>query len=339
MIFFAIRVYLFVKRKLLGLGIVIWFGVMLGVINVFFPIVGIVADRFAYIFSLGFCIVLTWVLFKVFNVPMGRVDKKIKIPHLFLLAFFFVTIIYSTRVVVRNENWHDHLSLYENDIKHLKQSAKAHALIANTVYPIIFEKIKNNPNDASVKNDIDKTIYHYEEAIRIDSNYLKCINNLASIYAIFKRDYDKAIYYSKKAIKLKPDYLEAFFNLAFSYDALNNYDQALGNYLEVLRLNPSYNKAYAKLDVLFQKHNKLDEGVLLLDELAQSHKTPKNIYLNIANFIAKRGEDNIDKALVYFEKAFNADTTDVVVCRHLIKLYELKQDSNMVNYYRKYLAN
>ena len=190
-----------------------------------------------------------------------------------------------------------------------------------------------------MRNDIDKTIYHYKEAIRIDSNYLKCINNLASIFAILKRDYDQAIYYSKKAIKIKPDYLEAHFNLAFSYDAIDDYDAALNHYLEVLRLNPTYNKAYVKLEVLFQKHNKLDEGVLLLDQLAQLHKTPKSIYLNIANFIAKKGEENIDKALVYFEKAFNADTTDVVICNHLIKLYEIKQDSNKANYYRKYLSN
>tara|TARA_R110001592_G_scaffold35209_10_gene120060 strand:+ start:1719 stop:2534 length:816 start_codon:yes stop_codon:yes gene_type:complete len=120
----AYGVYLFIKRKLLGLGLVLWFGVMLGVINVFFPIVGIVADRFTYIFSLGFCIVLAWILFKVFKVPTEKVGNNIRISLPFLIAFFFVLIIYSTRVVVRNNDWHDHLSLYDNDINTLNNPLK-----------------------------------------------------------------------------------------------------------------------------------------------------------------------------------------------------------------------
>jgi len=329
--------YLFYKRNVLGLGIVIWFGIMLGVVNVFFPIVGIVADRFAYVFSLGFSIVLAWLLLLIFKIDVTKEQAKIHLSPIFIISLGIILLGYSARVVARNANWENHLTLYENDIKHLNNSAKANALVANTYYPMVFEKARLNPSDPTIKNDMEKVIFHYKEAIRIDSTYLTSLNNLASVYSILLRDYKTAIYYSSKAIQIKPNYLEAQFNLGYSYDALDDYENALQHYLEVLKLNPEYNNAYIKLELLFNRFNKLDEGVFLMNNVAKNHQYPKNIYLNIANFISKKGVESLDSALFYFEKAFRADENDKVICNHIIKLYEMKGDVEKVKYYQQYV--
>lgn len=329
--------YLFVKRKVIGLGLVLWFGMMLGVINVIFPIVGIVADRFSYTFSLGFCIVLAYSLLMITKTSLFNHDVRVKLSKMFVLIVASILIVYSGRVVARNFDWHDHLSLFENDIKHLKNSAKGHALLANTLYPLTIKKLQTNPNDVSISNDVRKIIYHYEEAIKIDSTYLKSINNLASSYAIFTKEYSRAIKYSEMAIKIRPNYLEAYFNLAYSYDAINDYQNALKNYIEVININPNYTNAYVKLELLLIRFNKMDEGVVALDSLADDHKTPKNIYFNIANFIGRQSEQNIDEALHYFVKAFHADETDRVLCNHIIKLYEIKNNQEKILQYKKYL--
>lgn len=329
--------YLFLKRKVLGLGIVLWFGIMLGVVNFVFPIVGIVADRFAYMFSIGYCIVLGWGILKLFKVSVDKEVKSVNLPISFVLITSLIVVIYSGRVIIRNNNWHDHLTLYNHDIKHLENSAKAHAILSSTLYPLVMEKIKVNPNDQSINKDIDQLIFHYQEAVRIDSTYLTCLNNLGSAYSILKRDYHQAIYYSRKAIAINPGYLEAHFNLAFSYDALHEYESALFHYIEVLRINPNYGNAYIKLGLLLNRNNKLKDGVVLLNQLAENNPQPKDMYLNIANLISRQGPENIDFALIYFVKSFEEDTEDEVICKHLVMLYEMKGDQKAINYYTAFL--
>ena len=329
--------YLFIKRNVLGLGIVLWFGVMMGVINVFFPIVGIVADRFTYMFSIGYCIVVGGIILKAFKLPLDKGVSNVKVPYAFFVVISLIIIVYSVRVIDRNNDWHDHLTLYDNDIEHLENSAKAHAILSNTLYPLVMNKIRTIPNDKSINGDIDRLIFHYHEAIRIDSNYLVCLNNLGSVYSILKRNYKQAIYYSNRAVKINPLYLEAHFNLAFSYDALNDYNSALYHYLEVIKINSNYENAYIKLGLLLSKNNKLEEGVMFLNEIAEKESQPKQIYLNIANLISRQGEENIDAALVYFVKSFNQDKQDSVLCEHIIKLYEMKSNQEKIDCYKGFI--
>ncbi|MBE7443350.1 MAG: hypothetical protein HS119_12965, partial [Flavobacteriales bacterium] len=126
----------FFKRDVIGLGIILWLGVMLGVINILFPIVGIVADRFTYAFSVGFCLVLSVLMLKWFKIDTSINVINVKIPSGFLMIFLTISILYSTRTIARNSDWHDYITLYTTDIEHLTESAKAHALLANTLYPM-----------------------------------------------------------------------------------------------------------------------------------------------------------------------------------------------------------
>ena len=197
----------FLKRDVFGLGIVLWLGIMLGVINLIFPIVGIVADRFTYVFSLGFCVVLGYLLVTFFKVDIKNNQSVIKIPRGFIVTFLLVTIIYSGRTIARNPDWHDYLHLYTTDIEHLEESAKAHALISNTMYTGIISDFKKNPNNPKVQKDIRAVIYHFEEAIRIDSTYSTSLNNLGSAYLNFYRNYPAAIKYCEEAIKYDSNYV------------------------------------------------------------------------------------------------------------------------------------
>ena len=172
--------YCFIKRKLIGLAIVFWFGLLIGVNNIIFLLPGIVADRFAFTFSLGYVIALVWLLARVFKVNFEKSDTKFHFPNGFLFSLLIIFSVYSVRTIVRNPNWHDYLTLFNHDIEHLSESAKVHALISNTMYPIVAKEAQQNPS-GNVQNDVQKIIYHYKEAIRIDSNYLTCINNLGSV--------------------------------------------------------------------------------------------------------------------------------------------------------------
>lgn len=323
----------FVRRDILGLGIVLWFGVMLGVINLIFPIVGIVADRFTYAFSLGFCVVLAWLLLKIFKIELSNEVVKIKLPSSFLSIFLLVLILYSGRAIARNPDWHDYMTLYTNDIEHLRESAKAHALLANTLYPLVIKEIQQNPNSPQIQKDVQTLIYHFKEAIRIDSTYSTSWNNLGSIYVNYIRDYNQAISYCKKAIEFNPNYLEAHFNIAYSYSMLNNYDSALYYSKRVIEIDAEYLKIYDLYNGIATKADKIDEGIELLIVLAQNSQKPKNIYVSIANLYSINAKGDYSKSIEFFEKAYQLDNTDKLLCNHLAKLHNMMGNTQKASDY------
>ena len=322
------------QRKIIGLGIVLWLGVSLSVINVLFPIVGIVADRFTYILSLGFCIVVAWLLFKVFKIDLNREAKQVKIANNFIGVIIVISVLYAGRTIARNSDWHDQMSLYNNDIEHLGESAKAHALLANTLYPILSNEIKTNPNNPQNKANIEQLIYHYQEAIRIDSTYLTSINNLGSAYMNFYSDYNNTIKYCGKAASMDENYLEAHFNLAFSYDAIGNYKKSLLHYSKVIEINPEYMRAYDAFNKVVIKDKMIKEGIELLSASAKKVEKPKNIYIDIANLYSLDNY-NVTQSLAYFVKAFEYDKTDKVLCNHIAALYNSIGDTGKANFYTK----
>jgi tetratricopeptide (TPR) repeat protein len=310
----------FVKRNIIGLGIAIWLGGMLGVVNVLFPIVGIVADRFAFTFSIGFCIVLGYLLLKFFKLDLSQSVHQISFPNGFLIVFIGILVVYSVRTIARNPDWHDQMTLYEKDIEHLEESAKAHALLANTYYPILSKEVRNSPGNLENRKKVDNLIFHYKEAIRIDSTYLTSINNLGSVYMNFLADYNNTIYYCEKAVKMDGNYLEAHVNLGHAYNVKGDFDKSLYHYSRAIEINPANMTIYQTFNKVANDNNKIVQSINLLTKSIIKVENPKNIYLNIANLYSLDNY-NVEQSLIYFVKAFETDRADKQLCEHIVALY------------------
>ncbi|TXB64201.1 tetratricopeptide repeat protein [Vicingus serpentipes] len=329
--------YSFLKREYLGLGILICLGVMMGVNNSLILLPGIVADRFTYMLSLGFCIVLVWGISKILKLDFSEIkNHNHKIPTKFLWTILVIGLFYSGRTIARNPDWHDYLTLYEHDIDYVSESAKAHALIANTYYTQVAREFKKNPGNPSLGKDVQKLIYHYKEAVRIDTTYYTSLNNLGSVYLNFKRDYSSAIKYCEKALIYNSNYVEAYFNLAFSYNAIGNYDASITNIKKIIEIKPDYLNVYDLLNSVLTKNNKTIEGIELLNDLAEESVRPKFIYVNIGNLYSSLGDGYYDVALDYFVKAYQEDNSDIQLCNHILVLSNRLGKQNIYQEYLKY---
>jgi tetratricopeptide (TPR) repeat protein len=132
----------------------------------------------------------------------------------------------------------------------------------------------------SIKNDTDRAIADYGEAIKIDPKFALALVNRGNIYYYTKKDFDKAfrdyneaveaaptnpsalngrgnVYYEKEdyvraladydvAIKLDPKLAAAFNGRGNVYLARKDYDNALANYNEAIRLDPTDTMAATK---------------------------------------------------------------------------------------------
>lgn len=322
----------FLKRDVLGLGIVLWFGVMLGVNNVLFPIVGIVAERFAYVFSLGFCIVIGYLLLKLFKVNMTNESIQIKLPQSFVVVLSIIVIAYSGRVMARNPNWHDYLTTYKHDVEIVPNSAKANALIANTLYPRTVAQFRQGQVNQEVKDNIDLIFRHYHESIRIDSTYATSLNNLGSAYIEFKNDSRKGLELCLLAIKYDPKYVEAHVNIAAAYDRLGDKNNALIYYLESIKLAPENLSTHNSISSFLSRNNMIDKGIDGLNKLVAGVENPKYIYATIGNMYSL-DDAKLNQSISYFEKAYQSDTTDIRLSDHLAKLYQKVGNIEKSNYY------
>lgn len=324
----------FVRRDILGLGILLWLGVMFAYLNILSPIVGVVAERFTYVFSLGFCILFAILLLRLFKVNTNKAVSRIELPTRFLLVVGLIVVIYSGRTIARNPDWHDYLTTYRHDIDVVEKSAKAHALLANELYATIARDPKNAQNRAYVT----EMISHYKQALSIDSTYLTCYNNLGSVYLNMLHDNQKAKKYFKAAVNSDSTYVEAVFNLGVAYSRMNQPGYAFRCFYQAIELDPEYLSTYQHLSDLLVKTKRVNAGVNRLTELAVQVKYPKNIYISIGRLYAQ----DVSKtalSISYFEKAFELDPKDIRVANYLIDLYESKGNLERANYYRQRLIH
>ena len=189
-------------------------------LNILTPAVGIVAERFAFISSVGLSILFVGFLSLIFKIDWkGMSIVKLKNTKSgFFISMILIIIIFTGYSFKRNSNWQDRFTLYATDIKHLTNSAKANEMMASAYYA----KAQNEKSFPYLKIYADSAIYFYERALEIYPNYFTVQNNLGSLYFNLLGDSKKPIPYFKKALELDSSYVPAMQNLAMCY--LSNAD-------------------------------------------------------------------------------------------------------------------
>ncbi|MCW3127017.1 MAG: hypothetical protein JWO03_2675 [Bacteroidetes bacterium] len=110
-------VYGFFKKSIPAYAILIYFVTFSVVSNVFFTVGIIMNERFVYMCSLGFCILLAYLLVKA-------MDKKYLNATSLTVILVVILGLYSVKTFARNMAWHDNLTLFLTDAGTSTRSAK-----------------------------------------------------------------------------------------------------------------------------------------------------------------------------------------------------------------------
>jgi tetratricopeptide (TPR) repeat protein len=87
------------------------------------------------------------------------------------------------------------------------------------------------------KNDLNHAFADFDQAIRLDPKFAGAYNNRGNVY-YDKKDYDRAIADYDQAIRLDPEYAFAYNGRANAYNVKNDYDRAIADYDQAIRLDP-----------------------------------------------------------------------------------------------------
>lgn len=292
----------FLKRDPIGLGILWWLGTMFGVANVIFPMVGVVAERFAYLFSFGFCIVMGVLLVRAFKLETRPEYKYIRIPKAFLITMGIVCLFYSTKIITRNSNWENYLTLFRSDIDHLTKSVKANTMLAD----YLFKKASLPPTAQNQKNlsqkqqMIKEAAVHYEKVLEIMPNHISTLNNLAVIYIVYLKDYEAAIRLLKKGEKSNRE--KVAFNLGYAYYQSGQFQKAVPYLIESIEIFPEKRIAYQSLFDIAKNENFRPKVEKELEKIASELENSSfEFNINMGDYYYNKG--NPQKAKHYFEKA------------------------------------
>ncbi len=270
--------FILIKRQpVFSFGLFFYLIAILAFSNLFKPFPGVLADRFTYVASIGFAIIIAYVLLKGFKVITDR-KASLQLPKGLVLCLTLILGLYSYLTIARNFQWKNHLTLMRHDIDYLDKSAQAHNLLALNLMKYSFEKEYQNKSQAMR----EEALLHFKKAVEIYPDFFNAWYDLGRVYMLFN-DLDKAYPCFEKVRSMDSTFIFSTINMALIADAKGNTKLAENLYKEVIRINPGAQEAYGGLGYVYFKSGQLNESIKINEEAIKLFPQWAEPYQNIIN--------------------------------------------------------
>ncbi len=333
LVLMIIAIVLILKKHILSFSILFYFISISIFLNLFMPIAGIVAERFVFIASWGFCLGIVFLVFSVFKQPIVQLSvekskNKSKIQKNYVsLVFVPFLLIFSYQTMQRNKDWKDGFSIVQADIQHLNNS-----FFANSYYATKLDISSNHDRNFGVIQSMTK---YYKRAIEIYPDYDKVWNNLGRIYFEEYQNIDSAKYYFTNAVRINPNNHYAQFHIAYINQIQGEFEDAKNGYLYTLKINPRFENALLLLsNIYLYQFNKLDSASYYNMVAANYYPNSESVLLNTGNFYFYTGDTL--KAVEKYETAFSINPNNRNNAKSLYEYFIKTNNNTKADYYERY---
>jgi len=271
----ALFVYAFLnikKKSIFSFAILFYFITFSILSNFFFNIGTIFADRFIFIPSIGFCIVVVLSALNFFNRMQTSTDIKWlkKIPQVFLVI---ILVLFSIRNIARCPDWKDNNTLFIADTDEAPNSAKIQ-LNAGLAYLSLSEKTDTVMRDSLLHT----AMIHLRKGIDIYPTFIDGYMNMGVTYSRL-RDLTNAEIWWNKARMIDP-----------KHPSLSGYDR-------IIRDN------YFNIGLQKGIDRKFDESISFMKLALKYDTLNADILYNIGG--AYFTMQKIDSAVYYFQRTIS----------------------------------
>lgn len=296
------------KRDLISYSILFYFVTLSIVSNVVFPIGTNMGERFLFMPSVGFCLVVSVLLWRLAR--RGKKLTQFKQLNLSSAILGIVILLFTTKTITRNTAWKDNFTLFTTDIYISPNSAK----LRNGVAGVLLEKGLAEKNTVRQQELFQEAKGHASKAIEIHPTYKNAYLLLGNANNYLKQ-YEASIEAYEQALKIDPDYPDAQQNLALTYrDAGKYYGQEMGNtqqaikYLEQANtLLPNDAEVLRLLGIAYGISQQPQQAVEILEKAATVAPNNASILYNLGAAYSSIG--NTEQAANLIAKAKEIDPT------------------------------
>ncbi|HIE43639.1 MAG TPA: tetratricopeptide repeat protein [Candidatus Omnitrophica bacterium] len=233
-IFYALR-----KRssnKLVSFS-VFWFFIAILPSSNIYPINNYMAERYLYLPSIGFFLILAKLLSFIYR------EKKLRAFGMILIVF--LSVFYSSLTIKQNGYWREPVSLYRRTLKYTPDSTRAY----------------NNLGSAYAEmGRYEEAIAAYEKLLEISPNDPRAYYNLGNVYTELGK-FEKAIISYKRAKELNSDFAGVYYGLGNVYKIMGKNREAIDSYRKSIEINPTYAEAHNNLAIVYYYEGEYDLAV------------------------------------------------------------------------------
>ncbi len=307
---------IFKKKPLIAFSL-LWFLISLLPVASIIPQGSVMAERYLYIPSFGFVLILAYFFYQLFL--LGKRWQLTKIFFTLTLSLFLTTsIFYSLTTYFRNKEWKNSETLWLSAVKVNPNIASIKAALAltysqegksNLAIKEYKKAIALNSQEVSIfnalayeyqkKGDFDLAIQTYKESLKILPTSKVALGNLALIYEAKNQD-NLAVNYYLRAIEADPKDSFLHYRLALNYDRQSKYKEAIEEYKQTIKFNSLYAEPYNNLGIIYAKLGNMDLAEQIFKLSLEINPNQSSPHFNLGQVYEKKS--NLQLALEEYKK-------------------------------------
>lgn len=268
-------------------------------LNFVIPVVGIVADRFAFFNSIGIAILFIG-LYEKYKHKINISEMNLKI--LGGAIFIFFTVI----TINRNCDWKNLNTLTTADVNKFDKNVFLNYKQGLNLATESLDK-NNKLTNVERKNKLIEARKYLEKSITLYSNYPSSLSYLSYILIYYFNEFGVAIPYLNKAISLKPT-TELFFYKAICMRETKQKDSSEFFLKKCLALDLNYLNAYNLLMYDYNESGQFEKTIALCNNAINAGVNAIEIYNTLGKTYWQM-KNNVE-AVKYYKKALEINPSN-----------------------------
>ncbi len=319
---FLTTMYYLNARPIYSFGVLLFLISLAPFSNLFIPVAGMIGERLAFSSSLGFCIMVVYLIYATNKRRAGGQN------YFFWFIILLIFSLFGIKTISRNNNWKDKLTLFTHDIKYTSESAKMNQLMGS-----LYFDISKNVESAGYPR---KALAHFEKATSIypDNFMYWYMQGLAYQYY---GDYQAAIPKFNNVLNLNTRFTDTYFNLAVCSQAVGDLQTAIDNYERYIELEPVNENVYANLSFLYFQIGDFSNSIVINQNAIQRFPNSPNAYVNMGKTYLMTGDTT--NAVINLEKGALLDPQNKSLFNNLSNLFYKINDLEKAVFYKEKASN
>jgi Tfp pilus assembly protein PilF len=247
-------VFFWNRARLVSFGLLFFFLNLAPVLYAPWMAANVLAERYLYLPSVGFCWAMGWAGTMLWRTATRRSAKR---RALVVISAVAIAALCTLRIIRRNRDWHDNETFYKATLALQPDAYIMHINLAALYLD---------------RDDLKDAEQELRAADKIAPDYPLILNNYGLLNLKLKR-YDEALGYLIRCILKDPKSLQPHLYLAQVYEQTGQTDYAEKEYLTAINLSPLSMRAHVGLGEFYFDHGRLEEAERQFQESLRATKT------------------------------------------------------------------